>query len=692
MAMLNLSSPQNLKVAEMAIFFDKLPTILVLAVMVGIFVALRRHIKSPRLHLWIAAWGLIFVHFFVQIFEPADGNLTPLTFMIDLGCLQLSALYFIASLTSFFEDRRLTFSLLTLTGLPALAYTAGQAYDLNWRWLYISCTAIIFYGTLFFVVMRRKVAATFFLWAPIVAVTGTVAMVRAWHGNYDFGYLAILTLGFAFPGFLFYRRYPRWSPGVVTSAGGFLLWGAVFPVGHMMDIWAPSLKINPELWNTPKFFVAFGMILTLLEDKSEFLRSARRREQKLNRQLQKFSSITSRLLSGVDVNSVCSEIAAAIRETSTFDRVVIILSNDGRNLFCAGNAGYEGDAKNLVEHKCNEVWKFDDLVEACTIGQRLGERSVILQPEQMEKYGQVPSDASFEPSAHWVKGNQILVLLRSTRGAHVGCIGLSDPRDVTRVNAEELTKIELLAGDLAVTVDNATLHRQLARAEKLAAIGQLVAGVAHELNNPLTSIVGYTELISDDIPEGPARQKLDKMLREAQRMKRIIENLLRFARQNSLAKKSANLEMLLQDVLALREYHLHNHDIEVQVQIEPGLPAVALDEDQFKQILLNLLNNSIDALEGLSRKRIRIEASCNNGRVMLCFDDNGNGFTDLNRVFDPFYTTKPVGKGTGLGLSICYGIVKEHGGEIHAENLEPRGARIALELPVEVAVLAAQGT
>ena len=689
--MLNLGSPKPWKVAEMANFFDKLPTILVLAVMVGIFVALRRHVKSPRLHLWIMAWGLIFVHFFVQVFEPADGNLTPLMFMIDLGSLQLSALYFVASLTSFFEDTRLTFSLLILTGVPALAYTAGLAYELNWRWLYISCAAIIFYGTIVFVVLRRKVVATFFIWAPIVAATGTVAMVRAWHGHYNFGFLAILTLGFAFPAFLYYRRYPRWSPGVVTSVGGFFLWGMVFPVGQMMDVWAPNLKINPELWNTPKFFVAFGMILTLLEDKSEFLRSARRREQKLNRQLQKFSGITSRLLSGVDVNSVCNEIAAAIRETSTFNRVVIILSNDRRNLFCAGNAGYEGDAKNLIEHKCNEVWKFEDLVEACTIGQRLGERSVILRPDQMEKYGQIPSDASYEASAHWVKGNQILVPLRSMRGAHVGCISLSDPRDVTRVNAEELAKIELLAGDLAVTVDNTALHRQLARAEKLAAIGQLVAGVAHELNNPLTSIVGYTELISDDIPEGPSRQKLDKMLREAQRMKRIIENLLRFARQNSLAKKSANLEMLLQDVLALREYHLHNHDIEVQVQIEPSLPPVALDEDQFKQILLNLLNNSIDALEGFARKRIRIEASSNNGRVMLCFDDNGNGFTDLNRVFDPFYTTKPVGKGTGLGLSICYGIVKEHGGEIHAENLEPHGARIALELPAEVVTLAAQG-
>src|ERR1700686_2399620 len=98
----------------MAILFDKLPTILVLAVMVGIFVALRRHVKSPRLHLWIAAWGLIFVHFFVQLFEPQDGNLPPVTFIIDLGCLQLSALFFIASLTSFFENTKQTLSLLVL--------------------------------------------------------------------------------------------------------------------------------------------------------------------------------------------------------------------------------------------------------------------------------------------------------------------------------------------------------------------------------------------------------------------------------------------------------------------------------------------------------------------------------------------------------------------------------------------------
>jgi two-component system, NtrC family, sensor kinase len=139
--------------------------------------------------------------------------------------------------------------------------------------------------------------------------------------------------------------------------------------------------------------------------------------------------------------------------------------------------------------------------------------------------------------------------------------------------------------------------------------------------------------------------------------------------------------VLLQEVLSLREYHLRNQRINLDVQIEPALPAVALDEDQFKQILLNLLNNSIDALEHLRQRTISVTAKRRDDRVVVLFDDNGPGFSDPDRVFDPFYTTKPVGKGTGLGLSICYGIAKEHGGDIQALNLESGGARIALELP-----------
>jgi two-component system, NtrC family, sensor kinase len=664
----------------MANLFDKLPTILVLAVLVGIFIALRRHVKSSRLALWTAAWCLIFAHFIFQAFEGPDGG-PPLLFLANAGALQLSALFFIASLTSFFENRKLTFSFLTLTGVPVLVNVWASAYDSPWRAVYIACSAVIFFAPVAFVASYRKHTWQTSLWIPPLLAAGAISIFQAWHHQYTFGFLAVLTLGFGLPGFLYWRRYQRWSPGVITSVGGFLLWGLVFPLGYLQSVYLPNLKVNPELWNAPKFFVAFGMILTLLEEKSNFLKSAREREGLVNLQMQRFAAITSRLLSGVDVISLCQEIADAISETSTFRRVTILLSNDSKTLILAGCAGSDPATVKLISDHCQNDWRMAKLVEICGKGAILGESARWVKAREVAEYPMIPSIEHYASESTWQSGDKVFVPLQSTR-AFVGCIALDDPRDPSRVTAEELSRIELLAGDLAVTVDNAALQRQLVRSEKLAAIGQLVAGVAHELNNPLTSICGYSELLTDDIKDGPSRQKLDKMMREAQRMRRIIENLLRFARQNSLERKFADVEALVLEVLALRDYHLRENSVAVQIEVEPELPQVALDEDKFKQILLNLLNNSIDALEGSQNKRIHIEAIRRNSRVVLNFDDNGPGFAEASRVFDPFYTTKPVGKGTGLGLSICYGIVKEHGGEVHAVNLTPQGARIALELPL----------
>jgi signal transduction histidine kinase len=597
-------------------------------------------------------------------------------------------MFFIASLTTFYDSRKRTLGLLCFNGLPVTIYSVATAFSVNRPAIYIACLSMSFFAAPAFVIyFRRTVRPENLFWLPICLGAGAWSIYAAWHGNYDFGFNATLTLGFALPGMLFRRRYRRWSPGVMTSVGGFLLWGAVFPVAALLDKFLPalSLKINSELWNAPKYLVAFGMILALLEEKSAVLESSREREHKLNEQLQKFAHITSRLLTGVEVNSLCNEIAHAITETSTFQRAVILLSTDDRALFVAGSSGMDEPAATELKQKCSQ-WKVDDIAAICLMGQRLGQNSVLLSPEQMEKYSCAGSKLEFPANPYWMNGNKLFVPLQSTRGTYVGCISLDEPRDVSRATAEEMSKIELLAGDLAVTIDNTTLHRQLVRSEKLAAIGQLLASLSHELNNPLASIVGYSELLTDEITSDGSRRKLEKLTREAHRMKRIIENLLRFARQNHLEKKSANLEVLLQEVVSLREYHLRNHDIAVQIDIEHHLPPVAVDEDQFKQILLNLLNNSIDALEHASRKRIHIEASHIGDRVLVRFDDTGPGFSDLNRAFDPFFTTKPVGKGTGLGLSICYGIVKEHGGDIYAVNKEPNGARIVLELPVDAAV------
>jgi two-component system NtrC family sensor kinase len=140
---------------------------------------------------------------------------------------------------------------------------------------------------------------------------------------------------------------------------------------------------------------------------------------------------------------------------------------------------------------------------------------------------------------------------------------------------------------------------------------------------------------------------------------------------------------VIEDVLALREYYIRTRNLGVVIDIEPDLPHVAVDEDQFKQILLNLINNAIDAVETVPEpRRIIIRALRRGNRANIEIEDSGPGFADVNRAFDPFYTTKPVGKGTGLGLSICYGIIKEHEGEIRLENLQPKGARVTVELPL----------
>jgi two-component system, NtrC family, sensor kinase len=266
------------------------------------------------------------------------------------------------------------------------------------------------------------------------------------------------------------------------------------------------------------------------------------------------------------------------------------------------------------------------------------------------------------------------------------------PPDAARVSEAELNKVEMLATDLAVTIENTRLHGQLLRTEKLAALGRLVAGVAHELNNPLTGIIGYTDLLSEELTRHPATKRVEKLASESRRMKRIVDRLLRFARQNQVQERSTNLELALQDAVLLREYSLRARGVVVHTKIEPDLPDVAIGADEVKQVLLNLLNNSLDAVEDSAEKSIFIRVASQGQRVELCIRDSGPGFIDLNRACDPFYTTKPPGKGTGLGLSIYYGLIQQCCGELHLANKQHYGASVTVALPVAAAVAPSAAT
>jgi two-component system NtrC family sensor kinase len=228
----------------------------------------------------------------------------------------------------------------------------------------------------------------------------------------------------------------------------------------------------------------------------------------------------------------------------------------------------------------------------------------------------------------------------------------------------------------------------------MAAVGQLISGVAHELNNPLTAILGYSQLLLSSGQMPPQGMEYsDKLYKQAQRTHRIVQNLLSFARQHKPERVAVQLNQILKDTLALRDYDLRLSNIRVHYDLAPDLPMTAADPHQLQQVFLNLVNNAVDAiLEHSNEGDLWVSTSTKDDCLVVEFKDSGPGVKDASRVFDPFYTTKPVGKGTGLGLSICYGIITEHGGSISVSNVQPSGACFTIELPYQHAAAPEEAT
>jgi two-component system NtrC family sensor kinase len=228
-------------------------------------------------------------------------------------------------------------------------------------------------------------------------------------------------------------------------------------------------------------------------------------------------------------------------------------------------------------------------------------------------------------------------------------------------------------------------QEQLLHSEKLAAVGQLISGVAHELNNPLTAILGYSQLLTSSGQMGPQGiEYSDKLYKQAQRTHRIVQNLLSFARQHKPERVPVQINQALEETLALRDYDLRMHNIRVHLDLAENFPVTSADPHQLQQVFLNMVNNAVDAiLEHSIEGDLWVRTAFDGDRLCIEFTDSGPGVKDASRVFDPFYTTKPVGKGTGLGLSICYGIITEHGGTIQVRNVLTRGASFTIELPYQ---------
>jgi signal transduction histidine kinase/CheY-like chemotaxis protein len=228
---------------------------------------------------------------------------------------------------------------------------------------------------------------------------------------------------------------------------------------------------------------------------------------------------------------------------------------------------------------------------------------------------------------------------------------------------------------------------QLIQSEKLSAVGEFVSGIAHELNNPLTAVIGFAEMLKQaDIPS-KYHQFLNYIVRSSERCHKIVHGLLSFARQHPPERKVVPLNTMIDGVIELLAYEMRTSNIEVQRDYHESLPKIMGDSHQLQQVVLNLLNNARQAIEAHQPSgRIRIATRADGSKVKIVIEDNGPGISpeNLKKIFNPFFTTKPVGKGTGLGLSLCYGIIREHGGNISAQGAPGKGATFIIELPVYI--------
>jgi two-component system NtrC family sensor kinase len=292
-------------------------------------------------------------------------------------------------------------------------------------------------------------------------------------------------------------------------------------------------------------------------------------------------------------------------------------------------------------------------------------------PEDRERYLEITQKGVFEQNSHQTyeikamtkDGREIWVNTTATMITHKG-------------------KLAALISFADITEQKKQTER-LMMTDRLASLGELASGTAHELNNPLTSIIGFSQLLLEKKVPDDIREDLKLINNEAQRAASVTKNLLTFARKHAPVKQPTQINNVIEDVLKLRTYEHKANNIEVERKLALDLPEIMVDYFQMQQVFMNIIINAeYFMIKAHNKGTLTITTKKQSDTVMISFADDGPGIPpeNLRRIFDPFFTTKEAGKGTGLGLSICHGIVTEHGGQIYARSQLGKGATIFVEL------------
>lgn len=394
---------------------------------------------------------------------------------------------------------------------------------------------------------------------------------------------------------------------------------------------------------------------------------------------------TKAIFSTVRLNDLCEIVIATVVKTFKADVGSVILLNESRRLVIAASRGIP-----------QELTKETQL--------EIGERIAGLAAHTKQEF-LLTGGISKYPAFENLPGNprilsSIVCPLVSPEGGLLGILNLSRTRNPENFTTTDLQGASIFASLASLGIVNAKLFNaleakiselrdardRLFQQEKLASIGRLVAGVAHELNNPLTSVIGYSQLASASDNMADIKRSLPIIYEQALRCSKIVKDLLIFARQKKTVRQPLRAASLMEESIGGLSLEFQKRKIRVDWRRPDEEVFISADQTQLKQVFTNLLTNAFQALEHFpGEKKISVSIQTAADKVRFIIKDNGPGVSDevAPKIFDPFFTTKDVGQGTGLGLSLSYGIIKEHGGVLYFEKNQPQGACFIVELPYQ---------
>ena len=657
--------------------YYRVPTSVLLGLLVVVFAALYARRRTQRRLLWLIGWTMAALRL---AFLTEDAAPSTLGVALSRSCMMLAAIMFLGSLSPVEFGRRIRIPYVIPFSATLLFFVISTSLDPSPPlWLHIlNILAVLMTAVVAFEWARKRQLLPVWFTIPWALIIGCICLYFAYIHEGESVLRLTHTAISIVTAMLVLAAYRRLTPGVIFTAAGFIVWSIpllmemLFP--PLDPIWTPTYRVL----NLMKVSTAMGMILLILEDEAQQNEAAQQRDRRARAEMEQYSKVNLSIEPHHDFGIQYNEVCAAITAAGHFRQAAIFLVDVEQNLHVAASSGLDAGLSAALEGlglraspETHSLWARSHTAPLKISGVTELDLRPWMRPDDELDLQKFTGIYAIPIAARSGDLQGLLVLA----GLQYG----NEPP-----LPEEMLPLKLLTARVGAARESGLLLRRVTQSEKLAGIGRLAAGVAHELNNPLTVVMGYAELIQETTVDDKARRNAGIIRSESQRMRQIIESLGQFWKPSPSPPSPVAVSELLAEVDMLRRRDYESKNIHFEVIADPGLPRIHANADQMRQVLLQTLDTAAaqDAYDG-QEKRVRVESMRTTDRIKIVISNSGGGFPHPDQVFDPFCTIQPASETHCLALSLCYSIIREQGGDMSALNLFPHGAALVIELPIE---------